>query len=51
MKLYEFTFEVNISFLTDFSCRLRNMNSWMRGEGEYPIFKSDVMEEGIEIEL
>jgi predicted nucleotidyltransferase len=51
MKLYGLTFEVNMAFMTDFSCRLRNVDNWLRGDGEYPLFKSSVMEEGIEIEL
>jgi len=51
MKLYDIVFEVNIKHLTDFSCRLRNNNMWLIGEGEYPTFKIDVLEEGIEIEL
>lgn len=51
IKLYSITFDINIKYLTDFSCRLSNYNSWLLGEAEYPTFKSDVMEEGIEIEL
>jgi predicted nucleotidyltransferase len=51
MKLYDIVFEVNIKHLTDFSCRLRNHHNWLLGEGEYPTFKVDVLEEGIEIEL
>lgn len=51
IKLYDIVFDVNIKYLTDFSCRLRNHKNWLLGEGEYPTFKRDVMEEGIEIEL
>lgn len=51
IKLYDIVFDINIKYLTDFSCRLRNHNNWLLGAGEYPTFKLDVMEEGIQIEL
>lgn len=50
LKLYAICFEVNIKFLTDFSCKLRNIKKWFSGEGDFPTFVADVMEEGIEIE-
>ncbi len=51
IKLYDIVFDVNIKYLTDLSCKLRNHQDWLLGKGEYPTFKMDVMEEGIEIEL
>lgn len=51
MKLYDQVFDINYKFGTEISCKLRNKEKWIRGEGDYPLFVRDVIEEGIEFEL
>lgn len=51
MKLYDIAFDVNYKFGTEISCKLRNKEKWIRGEGDYPLFVRDVVKEGIEFEL
>lgn len=51
MKLYDHVFDINYQYGTEISCKLRNREKWIRGEGDYPLFIRDVIEEGIEFEL